>query len=558
MHKAWDTQKQHFRVLYDVFLMRVIDLELLSPNGDPTRLMGQFATIFTSISFLFALPIILLGGGRMPMTARWTAEHFFLETTMTIAGLITVLSWDSAFPDRRDVLVLAPLPVRTSTLFLAKISAMFAAPFLAILAFNIFSGVAWPLTFSSEHSGFFGALRAWPAYWITIMLGGAFLVFTVLGIQGFAANLLPRQLFLRLSAWLQAISLCLLLSVYFLEPSLESPAALTAQENQRLLAWLPSYWFLGLFQQLNGSMHPALAPLAKRAWIGLAVSGFAACVALLLAYFRMLPKIIEQPDILPGRSKRPWFPNLGRSLNGAITLFSLRTLLRSRQHRTILSFYAGFGFVIVLGYVKVPFVGWMPSKTGISIAFLLASLLMAILAVLALRIVASIPISLRANWIFRVTEVRPARLYQNAVRYSWVVLGVAPVLLILAGGFLAGYPRMQVLGHLATMLCLGILLIEICLYGFQKVPFTCSYLPGKANLHFAFWACLMVFLRLLQEGAEFEGHVLEDAVRCCILICTLMAGAAGMRWFNQTRTGSTEGLLLEEEDEAVLVSLNLN
>jgi hypothetical protein len=135
---------------------------------------------------------------------------------------------------------------------------------------------------------------------------------------------------------------------------------------------------------------------------------------------------------------------------------------------------------------------------------------------------------------------------------------VAPVLLILAGGFLAGYPRMQVLGHLATMLCLGILLIEICLYGFQKVPFTCSYLPGKANLHFAFWACLMVFLRLLQEGAKFEGHALEDLVRCCVLICTLMAGAAGMRWFNRTRTGSTDGLLLEEEDEAVLVSLNLN
>lgn len=318
MHKAWDTQQQHFRVLYNVFLMRVIDLELLSPNGDPTRLMGQFATIFISISFLLALPIILLGGGRMPMTARWTAEHFFLETTMTIAGLVAVLSWDSAFPDRRDVLVLAPLPVRTSTLFLAKISALFAAPFLATLAFNIFSGVAWPLVFSAKDSGFFGALRAWPAYWITIMLGGAFLVFTVLGIQGLAATLLPRQLFLRLSAWLQAISLCLLLSVYFLEPSLESPAALTAPENQRLLAWLPSYWFLGLFQQLNGSMHPAFAPLAKRAWIGLAVSGFAAGMALLLAYFRMLPKIIEQPDILPGRSKRPWFPDLGRSLMGRL------------------------------------------------------------------------------------------------------------------------------------------------------------------------------------------------------------------------------------------------
>lgn len=270
MHNDWAVRKLQFRVLYRVFWMRVIDLELLSSDADPTKLMGQFATIFSSISFLFALPIILLGGGRMPMTARWIAEHFFIETTMTVAGLIAVLNWDSAFPDRRDVLVLGPLPVRASTLLLAKISALFAAPCMSILAFNIFSGLAWPLVFSAEDSGFFGTLKAWPAYWITIFLAGGFFVFTMLAVQGLVTNLLPRQLYLRLSAFLQAAALCLLLSVYFLEPSLESPAALTAPQNQRLLAWLPSYWFLGLFQQLNGSMHPALVPLAKRAWIGLA------------------------------------------------------------------------------------------------------------------------------------------------------------------------------------------------------------------------------------------------------------------------------------------------
>ena len=66
--------------------------------------------------------------------------------------------------------------------------------------------------------------------------------------------------------------MCLLLIVYFLEPSLESPAAMAAAQNQRLLAWLPSYWFLALFNQLNGSMDPVLVPLAKRAWIGLGVS----------------------------------------------------------------------------------------------------------------------------------------------------------------------------------------------------------------------------------------------------------------------------------------------
>ena len=57
---------------------------------------------------------------------------------------------------------------------------------------------------------------------------------------------------------------------------------------------LPSYWFLAIFNQLNGSAHPALAPLAKRGWIGIAVAAFGACAALLLCYFRSGPASSSQ------------------------------------------------------------------------------------------------------------------------------------------------------------------------------------------------------------------------------------------------------------------------
>ena len=43
-------------MLYRVFWMRVIDLELLSVDADPTRLVGQFATIFIIFSVFFSLP----------------------------------------------------------------------------------------------------------------------------------------------------------------------------------------------------------------------------------------------------------------------------------------------------------------------------------------------------------------------------------------------------------------------------------------------------------------------------------------------------------------------
>src|SRR3984885_3859361 len=235
MHSEWILRKLQFSTLYRVFLLRVVDLELVSQDADPAKLIGQFAAIFCTFSFVFSLPLVVMGGNALAMTDAWMFEHFFIETSMTVAGLIAILNWDAAFPDRRDFLVLAPLPVRKSTLFLAKLAALFAAPALAVVALNIFCGLVWPLLFRASNSGFLGMLRALPAYWITISAASAFFVFTILTLQGLAANLLPRQLFLGLSAVLPAAAMCTLISVYLLEPSLESPAALTSPQNQRLL-----------------------------------------------------------------------------------------------------------------------------------------------------------------------------------------------------------------------------------------------------------------------------------------------------------------------------------
>jgi hypothetical protein len=559
MRKEFAMRRWQFRVLYHVFLLRVVDLELLSADADPTRLLGQFATIFSSVSLLFALPGILFAavGERLTSTEAWTTEHFFVATTLTVVGVITVLNWDSVFPDRRDVLVLGPLPVRASTLFLAKISALFAAPGLAIVGLNIFAGFVWPLFFASGRGGALGLLRVWPAYWITVSAAGGFIVCSVLAVQGIAVNLLPRQHFLRLSAFLQAGFFCLLLSLYFLEPHLESPAALTAPGNQHLLAWLPSYWFLGLFQQLNGSMHPAFLPLARRAWIALGTSVFGSGVALLFSYFRMMPKIVEQPDILPGVRGISWSPNAGDSLKSAITLFVVRTLLRSRQHRMVLSFFLGIGLAIVVGYVTV-FGGRGSATTGISIAFMIASILIMVFVVLGLRVVAAIPLSLRANWIIRATQVRPSSEYRRAVRFSWLATGVLPVWLLVAGLFVAIFPWRPVLGHLVVLLLLGTLLVELCLYTFKKVPFTCSYLPGKANIHIAFWVGLMLLFQLVSTGARLESRMLNHPFNYALVILLLAITLAGFRRLTEARARRGGEVVFEEEYPVDIVSLNLS
>ena len=128
------------------------------------------------------------------------------ETTSGESGAPT---WDAAFPDRHDLLVLAPLPVHTRTLFGAKTAALFAGPGMAVLALNAVTGLLWPMLLTSGRGGWFGALRAWPAFWLTTAAASVFVFCGLLALQGIAANLLPRQIFLRASAAIQAVALCL-------------------------------------------------------------------------------------------------------------------------------------------------------------------------------------------------------------------------------------------------------------------------------------------------------------------------------------------------------------
>jgi len=157
--------------------------------------------------------------------------------------------------------------------------------------------------------GFSGLIRTFLAYWATMLAGGAFILCCVLGVQGIAAQRFPRRMFLRVSSYLQLAAFCIIVIVYLRQPFMATPDSLIATNGHGPLAWSPSYWFLGLFQQLNGS--PALAPLARRAWVGLAVAAGGAASAFALSYFRTLRKIVEEPDIVPGARGGPRLPRFG-------------------------------------------------------------------------------------------------------------------------------------------------------------------------------------------------------------------------------------------------------
>ena len=146
--------KLQFRLLYREFLFRMVDLELLSAHaqGDVNKLLGQFAALLVMVSVGLAIPAMGADAIRVPLARlffAWSMEHFLIATTMLVVGLFAVLSWDSTFPDRRDVLVLAPLPVRARTLFLAKLAAVATALSLTVVILHAIAGLAWPLALNT-------------------------------------------------------------------------------------------------------------------------------------------------------------------------------------------------------------------------------------------------------------------------------------------------------------------------------------------------------------------------------------------------------------------------
>lgn len=295
--------KRQFRVLYRQFLFRIVDPELLSGHaqGDVNTLLGQFAALLIVVSLVFCLPLGVANAKEplVRLIGTLGMENLLISTTMLAVGLLAVLSWDSTFPDRREVLVLAPLPVRASTLFLAKAAASMTALGLTVAVLNSISGMLWPFAIR-PYGRLRGVLWSFSAWWVAMFAAGAFIYCSVLCLQGLAAQFLPRRWFLRLSSFLQIAVFCIFLSVYFLQPPFASLSEMVDPADQRLLAWLPSYWFLGALRQLNGSSLAVLEPLARRAWAGLAVTIAGTALVFFLSWFRTLRRIVEEPDITPG------------------------------------------------------------------------------------------------------------------------------------------------------------------------------------------------------------------------------------------------------------------
>jgi hypothetical protein len=229
-------------------------------------------------------------------------------------------------------------------------------------------------------------------------------------------------------------------------------------------------------------------------------------------------------------------------------------LTRSRQHRVAFAFFLAIVLAIALAILRGELPAFAPAL--LSPDFLISTIMMMIFATMGLRSVISLPISLTANWVLRTTQVSPSYKYVAATKRSMLVLAVAPVWIISALLAIPLRPYSQVAGHMGVLALVGYILAEINLIGFYKVPFTCSYLPGKSNIQFVFWGSLVAVVAIVIPLIVQEWHALQDTFHLSCMLA-ILAGIAVVLWAFNRHCAKSAVIYFEELPDEGIQTLGL-
>ena len=229
----------------------------------------------------------------------------------------------------------------------------------------------------------------------------------------------------------------------------------------------------------------------------------------------------------------------------------------------IFSFYLGAGFAFAILPLNAPRELSGPTTGGpwdpLSIPLLASTILLVGFWVVGARVVFSLPLDLPANWVFRVMPFQAGRRCLRGRRRALFALSVVPALAISATVLFSLWPWRPAAAHVVVLAFLGIILAEFSFDGVLKIPFTCSYLPGRSNFHITFWFGIFLLLTLILGTADNERRALESPVATVAVLGALgIAAAFCILRNNWLASPSHAELRFEEIPPDQLLSLDIS
>jgi len=403
---------------------------------------------------------------------------------MLLVAFVTLLVSHSLFPDERDLRILGPLPVRKAVVFGAKLTALILFSGVVIAVAHV-SLVPLLLLTSIGPSGDHGVLSRLIVWAITGVGASMFAMLAVTAIEGLFVLALSGSRLYELIGIIRSTMLGLLVlcvPVVLRLPNLGSAFASGA-------AWLPLVppaWFVGLQQVLHGSRDPWFVQLA-----GIAVAAVGAAAAIVATtyavLFRRFERLVRRSAAMPppwSDTDRTRVATHATPAFRAVHRFTLLTLRRSQLHQSVLVGLSACGVGMAVNrLIDANLAGWLgaggPPPSSLAAAAVWTPFGLMFVCGLGVRAALALPMEHRANWIFRMTEDETTRREQlRAVDrvVTMYVVGVPvaaalPVLWITMGS--------TAVIAAAIVALIGFVFVHAVLLDWRRIPFTCSYLPGK-------------------------------------------------------------------------------
>ncbi len=572
--RAWlaETHGPQFELVRH-FLSQMLALEQISSREQMQRTMAAALGLFGCLGFL--LPRMYFGKyhylSNLPtadlyLSAVRADRIFFIAVSMLAAGLITVLQLQALFPGERDYLILKPLPVSLRQIFTAKFLSCFLVAVVVIVDTNLAISFIFPVVASGkwQHPSF-GTTYVL-AHALATMGAGLFVFLVFTAMQGVLLNLLPPRAFERISVVVQAVLLIALMvaAPYVLDlPNWHR----TFAARPRWMWFFPPAWFLGVYETVLGNRDVYFVRLAAMA---AKASGLALAVSLAaywVSYRRHARRVLEQGVINRRRAKlgaaataavfHMFFPNARQR---AVLGFSALTFRRSRYHKLIAAAFVAVALMIATNTAGTMLLAHLRSGRAWrswEIQPLLAlPLVITLLTISGLCYSFQIPTEVRANWVFRLCDGPQRKQLLNGVEHALLGAAIAATLLFTLPmiAIIFGWP--VALAHAALVGALSLLFVEMRLAEWRKLPFTCSYLPGRRNVFQTMGICLLTFMVV----PTFISGVESTLIGRPAFILVGAAIAAGAYWRARSARQAQWGalpLVFEDSPEPLINTLEL-
>jgi hypothetical protein len=554
-------------VLTRHFFASLFECGFLSDDGAESlkrALLGSLAVALALgllMTRVFMAKYAMLAAGSPDAYERAVvADHAFLMAIpmWVVAGAIGLVG-DSLFPDQTDFRVLMAEPLSRTTIFGSKLVSLllFGGLFVAGIHLALLPLAALTMI---------GALKTGSlivtaaAFTFSSLLGSLFAGLAIVTVHGLLVLLAPRVRLLAFSGAVRSFLIGVL--VLSLPLIVRLPGAAAAfRSNAWWLPWTPPAWFVGLERWLIGdASRAALAAAAVFATIFVLIVPVGSYILL----YRRFDRVTAQAA--PAQSVGGWTRSLGlRSgrapVRHAIARFISLTIRRSVLHQGLivgaLSVAGGFVLNSLLSAN-----GWSEAvgtrrKEAVISTLLWAPMTMLFLAIPAIRLALSVPLDLRSNWIFRMTEDVPGRAEAVAANVRVVIaLGVAVPLALI------GPAQWWVLGSSALRVVvvealIGWLLVEWLMADWHRIPFTCSYVPGKGFVPHMFLKGLASFLLFTSVTGLVLG-LSRAGPQAALVLALILGAAAGALSVRRARHARVTSLSFEDELPTDLTLLRLN